>query len=122
MANNLYEQLGGEQAVDAAVDIFYRRVLSDDRISYFFDDVDMERQAAKQKSFLTYAFGGPNHYTGRDMRNAHAHLVARGLNATHFDVVAGHLQGTLEELGAPQELVQQVMTIAESTRGDVLGR
>ncbi|MGZ6249903.1 MAG: globin domain-containing protein, partial [Syntrophales bacterium] len=54
---SLYEKLGGEAAVNASVDIFYRKVLSDDRISSFFEDVDMEKQAAKQKSFLTMAFG-----------------------------------------------------------------
>ncbi len=122
MAANLYEQLGGENAVNAAVDIFYRKVLTDDHISHFFDDVDMDRQAAKQKAFLTYAFGGPNHYTGKDMRTAHAPLVARGLDDSHFDAVAGHLKSTLEELGAPAELVAQVLAIAESTRNDVLNR
>ncbi|HLK60404.1 MAG TPA: group 1 truncated hemoglobin [Chthonomonadaceae bacterium] len=122
MAANLYEQLGGAGAVDAAVDIFYRKVLSDESISHFFDDVDMERQAAKQKAFLTYAFGGPNNYTGLDMRHAHAHLVARGLNDDHFNAVAGHLQSTLAELSVPAELIDQVLTIAESTRNDVLGR
>ncbi len=34
--STLFEQLGGEGAVDAAVDIFYRKVLSDDRISHYF--------------------------------------------------------------------------------------
>ena len=121
MAANLYESLGGEAAVNAAVDIFYRKVLSDDRISHFFDDVDMDRQAVKQKAFLTYAFGGPNHYSGKDMRAAHAHLIARGLNETHFNAVADHLQSTLEELQAPKDLIDQVMAIAASTHDDVLG-
>lgn len=60
----LYEQIGGQPAVDAAVDIFYRKVLSDDRISHFFEGVDMEAQIGKQKAFLTVAFGGPNNYSG----------------------------------------------------------
>ena len=107
-------------AVKAAVEIFYRKVLLDDRISGFFEDVDMERQAAKQKAFLTYAFGGPNHYSGRDMRAAHAHLVARGLNEIHFNAVAEHLESTLKELNAPQDLIDQVMQIAASTHDDVL--
>ena len=72
----LYEQLGGEAAVNAAVEIFYRKVLLDDRISAFFDDVDMDRQIAKQKAFLSMAFGGPAAYTGKDMRSAHARLVS----------------------------------------------
>lgn len=121
MATSLYESIGGQPAVEAAVDIFYRKVLSDDRISDFFEDVDMDRQAAKQKAFLTYAFGGPAHYTGKDMRAAHAHLVARGLNESHFQAVAENLQATLHELNVPQELIDQVMVIAASTHDDVLG-
>ena len=88
----LYQQLGGEAAVNAAVDIFYRKVLADHRINRFFDHTDIEKQAAKQKAFLTMAFGGPNNYTGADMRQAHAHLVKKlGLNDFHFDVVMEHL-------------------------------
>lgn len=117
---SLYESLGGEAAVNAAVDIFYRKVLTDESIAHFFDDVDMERQAAKQKAFLTYAFGGPNHYTGQALRAAHAPLVKQGLNEAHFTAVAGHLQATLQELNVPQALIDQVMAIAASTHDDVL--
>ncbi len=120
--SSLFEQIGGQAAVDAAVDIFYRKVLSDDRISSFFDGVDMEKQIGKQKAFLTMAFGGPHNYTGRDMRTAHAPLVARGLNDSHFDAVAENLSQTLQELGVAQPLIDQVMAIAGSTRTDVLGR
>ncbi|CAG1022126.1 Group 1 truncated hemoglobin GlbN [Patescibacteria group bacterium] len=119
---SLYDQLGGEAAVDAAVDIFYRKVLSDYRINRFFDNSDMEKQAAKQKAFLTMAFGGPNNYTGKDMRTAHAHLVKMGLNSFHFDAVMEHLIATLKELNVPEDLIQQVDTLAESTRADVLGK
>ena len=119
---SLYDQLGGEAAVNAAVDIFYRKVLKDDRISRFFDDVDMDRQAAKQKAFLTMAFGGPNNYTGADMRKGHAHLVAQGLNDSHFDAVVENLGATLKELNVPANLIAQVAAIAETTRKDVLGR
>lgn len=119
---SLYDEIGGEAAVNAAVDIFYRKVLSDDRIKQFFNDVDMERQAAKQKAFLTMAFGGPNNYTGEDMRRGHAHLVAKGLNDSHFDAVMEDLGATLKELNVPDNLISQAAAIAESTRNDVLGR
>ena len=119
---SLYEKLGGAAAVDAAVDIFYRKVLTDDRISRFFEDVDMDRQAAKQKAFLTMAFGGPNNYSGLDMRKGHAHLVARGLNDSHVDAVIENLGSTLKELGVPDDLIAQVAAIANSVRNDVLSR
>jgi len=119
---SLYEQLGGQPAVEAAVDIFYRKVLSDDRVSRFFEGVDMDKQRAKQKGFLTMAFGGPHNYTGKDMRSGHAHLVKMGLNDSHVDAIIELLGGTLQELGVKQELIAQVAAIAESTRNDVLNR
>jgi len=122
MSESIYDRIGGEAAIDAAVDLFYRKVLADDRISKFFDDVDMERQAAKQKGFLTMVLGGPNNYTGKDMRDGHAHLVARGLNDSHFDAVMENLGATLTELGVPGDLIAEAAAIAESTRNDVLGR
>jgi hemoglobin len=121
-SQTLYEKLGGEAAVNAAVDVFYRKVLSDYRINRFFDNSDMEKQAAKQKAFLTMAFGGPNNYSGTDMRTAHAHLVKMGLNSSHFDAVMEHLGATLIELNVPQELIAQAAAIAESTRNDILGK
>ncbi len=101
--STLYERLGGADAVNAAVDIFYRKMLADDRVNYFFDNTDMDRQIAKQKSFLTMVFGGPNNYTGKDMREGHKHLIKRGLNDTHVDIVIEHLGSTLKELGVPDE-------------------
>ena len=120
--SSLYEQIGGEGAVNAAVDIFYRKVLKDDRIKRFFDGVDMEKQAAKQKAFLIMAFGGPHNYTGEDMRKGHAHLVKQGLNDSHFDAVMENLGATLTELNVPGNLIAQAAAIAESTRKDVLGK
>ncbi|MGZ8902565.1 MAG: group I truncated hemoglobin, partial [Methylobacter sp.] len=117
-----FDRIGGAPAVDAAVDVFYRKVLMDYRINRFFDNTDMDTQVAKQKAFFTMAFGGPNNYTGTDMRNAHARLVKMGLNESHFDAVMEHLGATLEELNVPQELIAEVAAIAESTRNDVLNK
>ena len=122
MTQSLYDQIGGAPVVEAAVDLFYRKVLTDDLISHFFDDTDMNEQRAKQKAFLTMALGGPHEYTGKDLRTAHAPLVEKGLDDSHFDAVAGHLQATLEELGVPAALIAEVMTVAASTRDDVLNR
>jgi len=121
-SNTLYDQLGGSAAVNAAVDVFYRKVLGDPYVVKFFEGVDMNRQAAKQKAFLTMAFGGPHNYTGKDMREGHKHLVKMGLNDSHFDHILVHLRSTLAELGVGDNLIQQVVAIAESTRADVLDR
>ncbi len=119
---NMFESLGGEAAVEAVVDTFYRKVLLDDRISRFFESVDMEQQRIKQKAFLTMAFGGPHSYTGKDMRVGHAHLVKMGLNDSHVDAVIELLGASLKEHGVSQDLIGKVAAIAESVRDDVLGR
>lgn len=119
----LYQRIGGEPAVNAAVDLFYTKVLSDDRIKHFFEGVDMQRQAGHQKRFLTYAFGGSPDYPGRSMRIAHERLVNEmGLGDAHFDAVMEHLGATLVELNVPGELIAEAAAIAESTRADVLNR
>lgn len=118
----LYEQLGGEPAVASAVEVFYRKMLSDDRVAQFFDSVDIDGQIAKQKGFLTMVLGGPNNYTGRDMRAGHRHLVARGLDDSHVDIVIQHLSATLAELGVGAAAIAEVAAIANSVRDDVLDR
>ncbi len=122
MTKSLYDTLGGEAAVNAAVDIFYRKVLADQRINRFFESVDMDRQASKQKAFLTMVFGGPNNYTGKDMRTGHAHLVKMGLNDSHVDAVIENLGSTLKELGVKDAEIAKVAAIANSVRNDVLSR
>jgi hemoglobin len=116
---SIYDEIGGAAAVDAAVDIFYRKVLADDRISKFFDTVDMEAQIGKQKAFLTMAFGGPNSYTGKDMREGHKHM---NLTEEHFTAVAENLVGTLEELNVPQDKIDAIVAVALSVKDDVLNK
>ena len=109
----LFEQIGGTAAVDVAVDKFYERVLNDDRIKHFFADMDMTQQRAHQKAFFTYAFGGTDHYSGQNMREAHKALVEQqGLNGAHFDAVAENLMLTLDSMGVSKELQAQVASIA----------
>jgi len=121
-AQSLFDRLGGKDAVNAAVDIFYEKVLADGRISHFFEGIDMLRQRNKQKAFLTFAFGGAPNYSGKSLREGHKKLVEQGLSDEHFDAVIENLGATLQELNVPEELIQEAAAIALSTRNDVLNR
>jgi len=85
---SLYDRIGGQAAIDAAVDLFYTKVLADERVNHFFDDVNMNKQHNKQKQFLGAVLGGPVPYEGRDMRTAHKSLE---LTEADFGAIAGHL-------------------------------
>jgi hemoglobin len=122
MGTSVFEQLGGEAAIDAAVDLFYKKVLADERVNRFFEGVNMERQHRMQKAFLTYAFGGPNEYAGRSLKAAHARIVELGLNDSHFDAILENLAATLAELGVPKDVIERAAAVAESGRDAVLGR
>lgn len=119
---SVYESLGGEPAVNAAVDIFYQKVLNDDRVNYFFEGMDMNHQRKMQKSFLTFALGGPNNYKGKGMRIAHQRLVAeKGLKESHFDAVVESLGATLKELDVPENLIAEAAATVVALKPDVLG-
>lgn len=120
LSRTLFEQLGGEAAIEAAVVTFYEKVMADPSLAPFFQHLDMNAQIRKQIAFMTMAFGGPSRYTGRDLRTAHARL--RGLGDTHFDAVGRHLKDTLQELGVSDSTIAAVLDVVEKTRKDVLNR
>lgn len=119
---SLYEDLGGDPAVQMALDHFYRKVMDDSRVNRYFQDVPLDELKGKQRTFLTMAFGGPNAYDGRDLRAGHAGPRARGLDEEGFEVFMAHFRATLEELGVGEDHVAEVMAIAYSGRDDVLNR
>lgn len=119
---SLYTQLGGDAAIGAALDRFYEKVLADPEVSRYFERVDVDRVKTRQRSFLAMAFGGPAEYDGRDLRSAHASARKLGLDENGYRTFMGHFEETLTELGVPDELVGEVMAIADSGKDEVLGR
>ena len=115
--NSIYHRLGGQPAIDAAVELFYIKVLADKTVNHHFEGINMAKQKARQKQFLAAAFGGPVPYTGRDLRKAHRHL---DLKESDFNTIAGHLQASLKELKINDKLIAEVMAVAASTKDEVL--
>lgn len=119
----LYDRIGGDKAMEVCTDVFYRKVLKDELVGHFFEDVDMEKQRLKQKSFLTMAFGGPYVYTNIDLRESHKPLIEKyGLSDQHFNRVCEIFKETVTELNIPPDQIDEMMAILESTRDAVLNR
>ncbi len=77
---SLYEKIGGKAKIVPAVDLFYRKVLADERLKQFFDPVNMDQLRSLQAMFLTMLVGAKMKYTGKDIRAAHTGLSGKGLN------------------------------------------
>jgi len=114
----LYDRLGGREAIANVVDDFYDRMLDDDRVAGFFEDVDMTRQRAHQTQFLSYATGGPVEYTGAEMREAHDHL---DISDTEYDIVGAHLDDALADAGVDDADRSEVMNEVEALRDPIVG-
>jgi hemoglobin len=117
---SLYERIGGESAVKATVMRLYGRILSDPSLAPFFDHIDINQLRKSQVAFVTYAFGGPNHYTGRGLRSAHRASSEQGMAESHFERVANHLVEVMRELDVNEALISESLAIIDSVKNDIL--
>jgi hemoglobin len=118
----LYDEIGGAPAVRAALDAFYPRVLADATLSPFFLGVDIERLKKTQEGFFAMALGGPNHYMGRSLHDAHVKTRQRGVNDAVFDHFLAVFKGVLVDLGVPDGKVGELVAVFEGVRGQILSR
>jgi truncated hemoglobin YjbI len=116
---SLYARLGGGEAVKLVTGRFYAAVLDDPLLAPHFAGVDMTVQAGMLASFLSMAAGGPGGYRGRDLRDAHAALR---IGDPEFDRVVTLLAAALKAAGVSDGAIGELAGVAETVRGDVLGR
>jgi methyl-accepting chemotaxis protein len=116
---SLFLRLGGKEALVSAVDKFYERVLADPALKPFFARANMKLLKTRQVQFLTQALGGPAAYKGRDMKTVHDHL---GIEARHFDLVAGHLAATLQSMKVPKALINEVISVVATLKPEIVAK
>ncbi|CAD7701049.1 unnamed protein product [Ostreobium quekettii] len=112
----------GEQAIFGACEAFYKKCYSDDRIKHWFQGISPNTMAKKMTAFACYAFGGDEAYAGRDLAEAHAGLVKRGMGDYDFDVVVELFVEALKEGKVPDEMIGEIGAIVGQLRDPVLGR
>lgn len=122
MSKSLFERIGGEAAVKATVMKLYDKILDDESLAPFFEDISVESLRRSQAAFVTYAFGGPNNYSGRSLREAHKNAVSNGLAEEHFFAVAKYLKEAMQELDVPEDLIDEALSIVSTTKQDVLNQ
>jgi hemoglobin len=120
MIGDLFDQIGGRRAVEAATELFYEKVLHDDSLRHFFEQVDMAHLHYQQTMFITMLLGG-RVYAGKSIHDAHARSRDHGLNDAHFDLFLKYFRAALEEVGVKPENAEKVMKHLESKRAAVLG-
>ena len=114
---SIYQAIGGRAAVTAAVEGFFERLLADPALSGYFPGGVGPRHRAYLVTVLGEALGGPERYRGPDLAKAHGGLR---ITDADFDRTAGHLAATLDSLGVPGHLTDQIIGIVAGLRPAVV--
>jgi hemoglobin len=123
MGNSLYERLGGASGIAALVDDIVEAHMANPLIkARFLPYREQADTLAKVKQhtcdFFGAGSGGPEVYTGRSMRDTH-----RGMNISdaEYEAVADDIMGALTKHKIDEETRNEVRTIVESLKGDIVG-
>ena len=120
---SLYERLGGVYAIAAVVDDFIDRIMHDSRLNANpkVDEAHHRVSKAGFKYLVTeqvcWAAGGPQRYTGRSMRDSHAHLEITEFEWQSF---LDDLRQTFDKFEVPATERAELLAIVESTKSDIV--
>lgn len=118
----LYQRLGGLEAIAAVTDDFLGRVLADPRLKPYFKGLepkDLQRIRQHVVDQLCAATGGPCFYPGKDMKSAHQELE---ITAEIYNAFTGHIAATLETFRVPDRERNELATIINSLRAQIVNR
>ena len=120
---SLYDRIGGEKALTVVVDDFVARAAANPKVNFLRNGTFnatpafVSRLKSQLVTFLGQAFGGPQKYSGKSMKESH-----RGMRITQaeFSALAADLQATLEKHKVGKAEIDEIMKIAASTAVDIV--
>ncbi|HEY7087497.1 MAG TPA: group 1 truncated hemoglobin [Tepidisphaeraceae bacterium] len=123
----LYDRLGGEPAIRAVVDDFVTRAAADPKVNFTRKGVpgrewdatptNVEHLKKMLVEFIAVNTGGPQKYSGRDMRTTHKGMM---ITNAEFDAIAADLKASLDALKVPAQEQSELMAIVGTTRKDIV--
>jgi hemoglobin len=116
----LYERLGGRPGLESLLTDVIANHLANPIIAPRFANLDqerMERLSRHALDFFCMGCGGPEQYTGRDMRTAHA-----GMNISEQEFVAAldDILLALDKRGVGPQERQEVLATVYSLKSEVV--
>jgi len=115
---------GNDVSMKKIVESMYSKVLKDDQLKPFFQDMDMSKLKLQQSHLMALVLGGGDGLkeegSNVDLRALHMRLlVEKGLTLSHWDKFTSHLKSTLEEIDSiPAETKTAALEWMQSTRQD----
>jgi hemoglobin len=120
---SLYERLGGIYPISCVVDDLIDRVMTDARLNAnpLVNEAHHKVPPPGFKYLVTemvgWASGGPQHYTGRSMRDSHQHL---NITPKEWEAFMDDFQQSLNKFNVPVAEQAELKAIVQSTYGDIV--
>ncbi len=117
MEQSLYERLGGsEKIIQIANDVVDNHV-ANPRIGKRFANTDLPATKKAAAEFIITGTGGPEVYTGKDMRATHA-----GMNINEAELLSAmsDVMDALDKNGVDQREKEEVLFILFSMKDEIL--
>jgi predicted pyridoxine 5'-phosphate oxidase superfamily flavin-nucleotide-binding protein/truncated hemoglobin YjbI len=108
----LYQRIGGELAMKAIAEAVTRKLLLDDTLRSFLDEINLQTLLDKQRHFLKTVFGayGVEQELPENLREFYRQQTYARMNDVLMDVALVHLNKTLVELDVPEHEITKLMT------------
>ena len=117
-ADSLYTRLGGNAAISAVIaDFVDKQVVPDTRINSFFANTDLTRLKKLLTEFTDNATGGPEAYTGRDMKTTHAGLK---ITVADFNALVEDLSKSLDVFKVPAKEKGELLGALAPLQSDIV--
>ena len=113
----LYKRLGEEKAIQGVIDDFVANVGADTRINKFFANTDLKKLNKLLVEQVANASGGPQKYTGRDMKSTHAGLK---IAKADFDALVEDLVKSLDKFKVPAAEKTELLGILAPLSKDIV--
>lgn len=114
---SLYERLGGNGAITQVVENLVARVEKDGRINRFFAKTDKPVFKKRLIEQIGSATGGPEVYTGGQMKAVHEGL---GISGADFGALVEDLVSAMTELKVPQAEQDELLAILGPMKKDIV--
>lgn len=118
MSISLYDRLGGAQGISRIVDDVIDAHLSNPLVGTRFQNVkDIEHAKAMAREFFAAGSGGPEKYSGKDMRTAHAGM---NISEQEYLAVMDDIMGALQKHKIDENTQKDVLAILYSLKGEII--
>jgi hemoglobin len=117
MADTLYERLGGEKGLSAIARDTIVNHQQNPTIKVRFQETDIEKLHRLVVEFFGMGSGGPQKYSGKEMREAHKGM---NINEGEFMAVIDDVMRALDKNGIAGDTKNEVLGVLYSLKNDIV--